>query len=98
MNKAHLAKEIHNFRENQKTHIPLDMYILWEYKLTKTDYSAKALFEILKADKVHLKLDCSSDCLNTNISDLSQKQFYTLLEQNKSYNKKLHSFVIKMVK
>ena len=52
-----LTKEIHNFRENQKTSISSDMFILWEYKLSKTDGSKKSLYNILKSDNVYLKFE-----------------------------------------
>lgn len=93
-----LAKEIHNFRENQKTTIPADMFILWEYKLTKTDYSKKSLFNILKFDNVHLKFEKLDKTSIQNISELKEKEFYSLLSLYKHNNKKLFKFCSQIIK
>lgn len=88
-----LAKEIHNFREVQKTRIPSEMFILWEYKLTKTESDRKSLFNILKSDNVYLKTD-SGSMLS---SELTEKDFFSSLSLYKEHNKKLFSFCSKFI-
>ena len=89
-----LAKEIHNFKESRKTHIPLEMYVLWEYKLSKTQSSRSCMFDILRSDNVYLKL---ADNSNVSLKDLSQDEFYFMMSLYKKYNKKLYSFISKRV-
>ena len=89
-----LAKEIHNFKESRKSYIPLEMYVLWEYKLSKTDCSKKSLFKILQDDDVYLKL---ADNRNESLKDLSQDEFYFMISLYKKDNKKLYSFISKRV-
>ena len=88
-----LAKEIHNFMEVQKTRIPEEMFILWEYKLSKTQGTKKDLFSILKSDNVYLKTE--SDSINYN--DLTEKDFWNSLSLYKENNKKLFSFCSRFI-
>ncbi len=95
-----LTKEIHNFRENQKTSISSDMFILWEYKLSKTDGSKKSLYNILKSDNVYLKFEGNvirDDIVYKNISELKSNEFFNLLSLYKDKNKKLFNFCNKML-
>lgn len=88
-----LAKEIHNFREVQKTRIPSEMFILWEYKLSKTEVDRKSVFNILKSDNVYLKTD-SGSILS---SELTEKEFFCSLSLYKENNKKLFSFCSRFI-
>lgn len=95
-----LTKEIHNFRENQKTSISSDMFILWEYKLSKTDGSKKSLYDILKSDNVYLKFEgkvARDSIAYKNISELKSNEFFNLLSLYKDKNKKLFNFCNKML-
>ena len=95
-----LTKEIHNFRENQKTSISSDMFILWEYKLSKTDGSKKSLYNILKSDNVYLKFEgnvARDSIAYKNISELKSNEFFNLLSLYKDKNKKLFNFCNKML-
>lgn len=91
-----LAKEIHNFKQNQKTNISPEMFVLWEYKMTKTDYSRKSLFNILKSDNVYLKLDEKK--ASKSLKLIESDEFYFMLSLYKKYNKNLFKFVFKMIK
>lgn len=88
-----LAKEIHNFKEVQKTSIPPEMFILWEYKLSKTQSTKTDLFGILKSDNLYIKTDSRS--INSN--ELSEKEFFYSLSLYKNSNKKLFSFCSRFV-
>lgn len=95
-----LTKEIHNFRENQKTSISSDMFILWEYKLSKTDGSKKSLYNILKSDNIYLKFEGNvvvDGIAYKNISELKSNEFFNLLSLYKDKNKKLFNFCNKML-
>ncbi len=91
-----LQKEIHNFKQNEKTNISGDMFVLWEYKLTKTNYSRKSIFNILKSDNVHLKLDENKAIKSLKM--LECDEFYFMLSLYSNHNKKLNKFVFKMLK
>lgn len=89
-----MQKEIHNFRESQKTNIALEMFILWEYKLSKTIPTKRELFKILKNDGVFIKTDSSF----LSLRDIKQKDFFDTLSLYKNNNKKLYLFCCKMVR
>lgn len=91
-----LAKEIHNFKQNQKTNISPEMFVLWEYKMTKTNYSRKCLFDILKSDNIYLKLDENKTSKSLKLLELHE--FYFMLSLYKKHNKKLFKFVFNIIK
>ena len=67
-----LRREIREFNDKQKLNIVPEMFLLWEYKLSKTDGSRDALFNILKNDNVYLKVDKKIK----NISELDSDEFF----------------------
>ena len=91
-----LEKEIHNFKHNQKTNISPEMFVLWEYKMSKTDYSRKSLFNILQSDNVHMKLNDHSTIKSLKLIDADE--FYFMLSLYKKNNMKLLKFVNRMIK
>ena len=91
-----LEKEIHNFKHNQKTNISPEMFVLWEYKMSKTDYSRKSLFNILQSDNVHMKLNDHSTIKSLKLIDADE--FYFMLSLYKKNNSKLLKFVNRMIK
>jgi len=93
---VNLEKEIHNFKHNQKTNISPEMFVLWEYKMSKTDYSRKSLFNILQSDNVHMKLNDHSTIKSLKLIDADE--FYFMLSLYKKNNMKLLKFVNRMIK
>lgn len=89
-----LHKEIKEFNERQRLNINPEMFILWEYKLTKTQADRKSLFGILKSDNVYLKIESSA----VNSNELPPEDFYNSLSLYRESNKKLFSFCSKMIK
>ena len=88
-----LHREIREFNHKQKLNIVPEMFVLWEYKLTKTDGSKDSLFNILKNDNVYLKLDKKIK----NIAELEADEFFFMLSLYKEHNTKLNSFCSKMI-
>lgn len=95
MRKTNLAKEIHNFRENEKTNIHPEMFVLWEYKLYKTKCSKSDIYGILKNDNVYLRLD---ENMSKNIQELNEDEFYLMLKLYKHKNILLNKFISRLMK
>ena len=88
-----LHREIREFNHRQKLNIIPEMFLLWEYKLSKTDCSRDSLFNILKNDNVYLKVDTKIK----NISELNSDEFFFMLSLYKEHNPKLNKFCSKMI-
>lgn len=90
-----LHREIREFNNRQKLNVEPEMFLLWEYKLSKTDGSRNSLFDILNSYNVHLRLANSEI---KNISDVNSDEFFFMLSLYKEYNIKLANFCSKMIK
>lgn len=90
-----LHREIREFNNRQKLNIVSEMFILWEYKLTKTDASKDSLFNILKNDNVYLQL---ANKEIKNIAELESDEFFFMLSLYKEYNTKLNKFCSQIIK
>jgi hypothetical protein len=90
-----LHKAIREFNNQQRIHIAPDMFILWEYKLTKTDGTRDDLYNIVKKDNVYLRL-ASDELINSN--SLNTDEFFFMLSLYKEQNIKLVNFCSKMIK
>lgn len=83
-----LRQEIAEFRENQRTQISPDMFLLWEYKLfRKGSSNAEDLLELFRTENVHIRTSSGVQRLN-NLNDI---------DIYKELNKSLFNFCSKYI-
>lgn len=88
-------KEIQDFRETQKTVIAKDMFILWEYKLSRNSVkiTEQRVLDLLKEENVYLKTDSAS----IDLKVLDHNTFLNTLLLYKQHNNSLYSFCNRMI-
>lgn len=83
-----LRQEIAEYKENQRTQISPDMFLLWEYKLFRKGSSKEEdLLELFGTENVHIRTNLGIQKLN-NLNDLVI---------NKELNKSLFNFCSKYI-